>query len=320
MRASAGTLALLLSLLLLLPVPARAGSVAGSVIDRTADEPVAGAQVVLFVSGSGSLIAEATSDEQGRFRFEDVGPGEYAIGVTHLEVPYVERQIRVTEASPDATADLHVYQTTTSDEEVSIRADHLLLRSSEDAVEVTEFVVFYNAGDRSYLGEASPASPTGHGLTLPLPEGYSELGASPGLQERIFSRSGSSFRLALPLPPGPTQISFAYRVPYGPFGARLDRRFTMAVQSVNVAVPNEGSWEVHSEDLGRTSIADLGERSFIVAAGGPFPEGREIEARVTAGGTLGGGLPTGRAASALGGVLLAALGLAWILMQKGTPA
>jgi hypothetical protein len=320
MRAITGTLALLLSLLLLLPVPARAGSVAGTVTDRTADEPVAGAQVVLFVSGSGSVTGQATSDDQGRFRFKDVGPGEYAIGVTHLEVPYVQRQIRITEASPDATADLQVYQTTTSDEAVSIRADHLLLQPSEDAVQVTEFVVFYNDGDRSYLGDASPASPTGHGLTLPLPEGYSELGASPGLQERIFSRSEAAFRLALPLAPGPTQISFTYRVPHGPLGARLDRRFTLAVQGVNVAVPEEGSWEVHSEDLGRTSTADLGERNFIVAAGGPFPEGHEIVARVSAGGTLGSGLPTGRAASALGGVLVAALGLAWILRQKGTPA
>jgi hypothetical protein len=313
-KTPAGGLALLLPLLLLLSVPASAGTITGTVINGTVERPVGGAKAILFVSGSGMVTAQATTDDQGRFKFEDVAPGEYAIGATHLEVPYVQREIWITEEAPQATAELRVYQTTTSAEAVSVRADHLLLHPSEDAVHVTEFVIFHNAGDRSYLGEASPASPTGFGLRLPLPKRYSELGAARGLQERIFARSENEFRLALPLPPGPTQISFTYRVPRGVSGVRLDRRFPLAVQGVNVAVPADGRWEIRSEALGKASQVDLGERTFLVAAGGPFPQGRMIETRVSTG-LLGTEIPAGRAAFALVGVLIAGLGLAWILRQ-----
>jgi hypothetical protein len=317
-RASLASALFLASLAALSAVPARAGSVTGKVIDRSTARPVGGVEVLLVRPGTSAPVARAAADAEGRFTIRGVPAGDYALGASYLGVPYVRRDVNVQEGRRVTEADLDVFQTTTSPEAIRLDADHLLIEPDKDGAGVVEVMVFVNTGARTYLGEASPASPTGHRLAVPIPQGYTELDAPEGLREQIVNRREAAFDLALPLPPGSTQIVFSYRLPRALFGVRLDRRFSFLAQNVYVIVPESGGWRVRSKDLPASRNVSLEGRPFRVTTGGPFAPGRVVSASV-ASGVLGTGLTPARVAWALGGLVIGALGLAWILRQGRAP-
>ena len=309
---------LLVLLLALVPGPALAGEVSGTVSDGTEGRPAPGVEVVLIDPGKPEPLGRAVADAKGRFVFRNVAPGDYALGTSHLGVPYVRRDVRVEAGRPAVAADLEVFQTTTDASDVSIEGNHVLVEPEGDVVRALEIVVYRNAGRRAYLGEATPASPTGHRLVVPLPEGYTALDAPPGIREQIANRTATGFDLALPLPPGQTQVVFTYRVPAGLLGVSLDRRFPLSVKSASVLVPADRGWRVRSRDLARPRLVTLEARKFEVATGGPFPPGSVLSARVAAG-IFGTGVPATRLAWGAGGLAIAGLSLAWIL-RLGLPA
>ena len=305
-------------LLVLAATPALAGVLSGTVIDRTANGPARDVEVLLFRPESPEPIARVVSDAKGRFAFRDIAPGDYFLGASHLGVPYVRRDVRVAAGAPVVTAALEVYQATTDASAVSIEGDHLLVQPEKDGARVIEIVVYNNAGTRTYLGEITPASPTGNRLVVPLPEGYTQLDGQQWLLDRIASHTESGFDLALPLTPGQTQVAFNYHIPGGFLGMNLGRRFPFPVKSVSVLVPASGGWRVRSSHLGRSRTATLQEKRYQVASGGPFPPGSVVSARASKG-LLGTGVPPERAAWGAGGVVIAGLSLAWIL-RRGRPA
>jgi len=301
----------LLSLLLaLISTPALAGAISGTVVDRTANRPAPKVKVLLFRPESPEPIDRVVSDEKGRFSFPEVAPGDYVLGATHLGVPYVRRGVRVAAGASESTVDLYVYQSTTDASVVSVEEDHLILQPEGDGGRVIEIVVYNNAGNRTYLGETTPASPTGNRLVVPLPEGYTELDGPEGISDRIASHTETGVDLVLPLQPGKTQIALTG----GSFGMNLARRFPFPVKSASVLLPVGGGWRVRSRDMGRMRQVKLQEKQYQVASGGPFPRGKVVSARAYAG-LLGTGLSPRRAAWAAGGVVIAGLSLAWILRR-----
>ncbi len=298
----------------LVSTPALAGAISGTVLDRTSDRPAPEVGVLLFHPGNPEPIDRAVSDAKGRFAFREVAPGDYLLGATHLGVPYLRSGVRVGAGASESTADLYVYQSTTDASVVSVEEDHLILQPEGDGARAIEIVVYNNAGNRTYLGETTPASPTGHRLVVPLPEGYTDLDGPEGIGDRIASHTETGVDLVLPLEPGKTQIAFTYRLPGGSFGMNLARRFPYPVKSASVLLPVSGGWRVRSRDLGRMRQVKLQEKPYQVASGGPFPRGKVVSARAYAG-LLGTGLAPERAAWAAGGVVIAGLSLAWILRQ-----
>ena len=305
-------------LLVLVSTPALAGAISGTVLDRTADRSAPKVEVILFRPGNPEPIDRAVSDAKGRFSFREVAPGDYLLGASHLGASYLRSGVRVAAGASESTADLYVYQSTTDASAVSVEEDHLILQPESDGARAIEIVVYNNAGNRTYLGETTPASPTGNRLVVPLPEGYKDLDGPEGISDRIASHTETGVDLALPLQPGRTQIAFTYRLPGGSFGMNLVRRFPFPVKSASVLLPVGGGWRIRSRDLGRMRQVKLQEKQYQVASGGPFPRGKVVSARAYAG-LLGTGLSPRRAAWAAGGVVIAGLSLAWIL-RRARPA
>lgn len=301
-------------LLALVATPAPAGVLSGTVIDRTANGPAPNVEVLLFRPENPEPTERVVSDAKGRFAFRDVAPGDYFLGASHLGVPYVRRDVRVAAGAAEVTADLEIYQATTDGSVVSIEGDHLLLQPEGSGARATEIVIYNNAGKRTYLGETTPASPTGNRLVVPLPEGYTNLDGPEWFRDRISSHTETGIDLAFPLSPGQTQIVFSYRLPGGFLGVNLARRFPFPVKSASVLVPVGSGWRVRSSDLGRTRAATLQKTPYQVSSGGPFPPGKVIAARASAG-LLGTGIPTERAAWGAAGVVIAGLSFAWILRR-----
>jgi len=300
--------------LVLLPVRALAGALSGTVVNRTSGRPVSGAEVYLLLPQSQAEPTRTKTDASGRFRFEDLRPGEYGVATWHLEVPYLHRGIQIPEGGGDVEAGLDVYETTTSSELVTIDADHAVVQRDGDSAFVTEVLIYANRGNRTYLGERSPVSPTGYRLGVSLPQGYTALQAPEEIEDRIVNHRESGFDLSLPLAPGSTQVVFSYHLPAGLLGVHLDKRFPLPVRSMNVILPSGTSWSIRSRDLGPPRRARAEGREALVASGGPFPVGKAFSARLV-GGFLGTNIEAPRWGWALGGLLIALLGLIWILKQ-----
>ena len=66
--------------------------IVGTVVDGSL-APLAGA--VITLSQRGALIARATSDTTGRFRFDRVAPGDYDLKATHAKAPELVRTVRI---------------------------------------------------------------------------------------------------------------------------------------------------------------------------------------------------------------------------------
>src|SRR5205823_79227 len=56
-----------------------AGRMGGLIVDAASGKPVAGAVVRAEGEGTPPSVAHTTSDEQGRFTFGDLAPGEYTV-------------------------------------------------------------------------------------------------------------------------------------------------------------------------------------------------------------------------------------------------
>ncbi len=306
--------------LLLTPLPmapltnaaARAASLGGVVENRTLGQLAAGVEVQLIGESESSAPRIAVTDARGRFSFEGVAPGAYGLVAMHRKIPYVHRDVKVGPNGAEVTADLEVYDTTGSDEYVSIESLHVLIHESDGRALVTEMAVLANRGNRTYVGGFSPASPSAYRLALTLPSGYTGLEAPEGIRERITNRMDAGFDLAMPLLPGSTRILYAYTLPYGLFGVDLTRRVAFRTDLVNLVLPASSSWRVRSEDLASQVSVELEGRMLAIARGGPFAKGAVLHGRI-AGGLLGTGVPSMRVAYGVAGLAVAGLTLFWIV-------
>ncbi len=82
--------------------PQTPGGLEGRIVDH-ATEPVADALVAVFHEVE--FLTETTSDDEGRFRLEDLAPGEYAVRV---QADCCREEIVWMDVEPDETAELNV--------------------------------------------------------------------------------------------------------------------------------------------------------------------------------------------------------------------
>ncbi|MFQ5458720.1 MAG: carboxypeptidase-like regulatory domain-containing protein [Myxococcota bacterium] len=262
---------------------ALAAEIAGTIVEGASGRGVAGLDVLLVWRSTQEEAGQATSDAQGRFRFANVDPGPYLVTATYQGVPYVKADVVVAAESSRMTVDLDVFETTTADDDILIRADHLILQTTGADINVTEVLIFENTGDRTYIGAVSPASPTGYGMFVSLPDGYIDLTAPPWLERRFYSPSESGFHMALPLQPGTAQVTLSYRLQRSALGTALDRKFPFDVRALNVAVPTRADLRVRSAQLHREKPVQIDGRWFALSSGGPFAREALVRARAWSG-------------------------------------
>jgi hypothetical protein len=95
-------------------------------------------------------VAEAKTDGNGRYTFEGLMTGTtYWVGLNVGGVPY-GREVKV--GDEPVQADLTIYEATSSDEGIKVAMDHVQIIPQEGLLDVTEFIVFENAGDKVFDG------------------------------------------------------------------------------------------------------------------------------------------------------------------------
>lgn len=217
-------------LLLLVPLSAQAqvGVIKGQTVNATTGEVMPRLPITLHITTSqsgGEKTLESESDTEGNFTFEGVelsSDNEYALCATYQNVMYHSPFSVPSGSEGEVKMDLEVYDTSESGDSVSLQTSHMVfaLVPERGAVEVTEFFVFQNSGNKTFVGLAT-GSRARQTLRFSLPQNASELTLHSGLSEgEVFSYDGGFASLS-PVFPGTTSVVYSYLVPIASDKLRL---------------------------------------------------------------------------------------------------
>lgn len=118
---------------------------------------------------------------------------------------------------------------------------HILMTRAGGRLQVGEYYLVSNTGERTYVGVEDPETEQRATLTFTLPEGAEGLSFDgPGLGERYLELE-EGFADTEPIPPGTAtvEVLFRYELPHRE-GLRVERVFDVPVASVVLVFPGEG--------------------------------------------------------------------------------
>ena len=205
------------------------GTIRGSVSNVTSGKPRAGQDVAL-VSYTGEVSGDrrfAKADSRGRFSF----PGlewdrSYELTIFHEGVQYVSGKMVFPPGRDEITLDLPVYDTTDSDENISLPTLNVIVYPNDEgtAVNFTSLYDFRNSADTVFVGK--PNASGLRTLVFSVPRNAEDVVFSGGVNPAELEREGEKVYHTVPFLPGGKKVALSYSVPVsvlaGKFPVGLD--------------------------------------------------------------------------------------------------
>ena len=196
------------------------GVISGQVINGTVDGggSVANLDITLetHVGDNEPTETAGKTDAEGRFIFEGLNTDPtygYHVKITYQQAEYDNGHIAFAEGETAKTTEFMVYNSTTSAEAISVAMAHTVIYVSEENLQVTEFFMFFNQSDLTYIGSIE-VTEEGQKETIkfPLPSGATEIQLGSQLMECcVFSRDGNLID-PMPVMPGYREVAYSYQV------------------------------------------------------------------------------------------------------------
>jgi hypothetical protein len=228
------------------------------------------------------------TDAEGTFNFEDLSTEsgyDYQISLYYQEAEY-STSTWFEEDETTKFVEIAVYDSTASDEAISVAVAHTAIYVEEDGLRINEFVLFVNEGDRTYVGsEEVTADENKETLRFSLPEGATEIQPLDGLMECCVFLSEEGFIDTMPVTPGSQQAVFSYRIEPGSGTFNFSKVVDYPTTTYNLFVQDAGIGVV-SDQLTMEEPFDIEGTQFVYLSGSDFAPGSTIVARIS-------GLPEG---------------------------
>ena len=235
--------------------PAPVGVVTGQVQNRTSDQPVPDAPVQLR---QWSLEVEqppltATTDAQGRFRFDGLDTSTHAFYRAEVEYQsvafrsdFIAFQVGITHT----VADLDVFETTDQPGGIRVQRFHFIIMAREQGIlSMLELYQFSNQADRAYVGTLNSDGQR-ETVRMALPRGAQDLVLQSGTLGVDFLSKPGELTATAPILPGDEtfDVAFVYVVPYSTPSLALDRQMYYDTDAVNGMLLDAGV-DMQSETL-----------------------------------------------------------------------
>lgn len=208
----------------------KSGSIVGAVVDRKIEKPLASHPVVLTIHRvEGTETEQALTDEDGNYRFEGLPLDptvHYTVSTVYEGTDYSEADVVLSTWSPNVTIDFNIGAFTDDTAQIRIKTHTFIVgpppedHPPDGAVTILEAVGVENRSDLPFQIEHGAETV---GLYLTLPKG------TEGFQAR--SSAALTMRpdtdeviLKTPLPPGDSQLGYAYIFHVERNGLNLSRR------------------------------------------------------------------------------------------------
>ncbi len=257
------------------------GRVVGQVVNGTDGELAPeGLEVTLrgFDGQQEVVTLTATTDDEGRFVFEDVEgvPGRlFVVTAEYQDVVYGSEVAHFGEQEV-LELPLQIYESTQSTETLQVDRLHLVMEApAEGVLRVIELWIFSNLGDRTIQGaEDAPA------LEIALPAGATGLQFEGGALGDRFVSTEKGFADRSPIRPGSSvhQLVFSFELPYE---GKLDfsQPIDFPVTAVVAITPAEGP-ELKADSLMDQGVQEISGMSVRTYQAGPYEPGGALEFKV----------------------------------------
>ncbi len=134
-----------------------------------------------------------------------------------------------------------VYNATISDEAIKVAMAYTAIYVEQGSLWLTEYFLFANEADRSYLGSKEVPTPGGREtLRFSLPKGATELQFEYGLMEDYIVSSEEGFFDTVPVKPGVREVVFRYRLYYSSGAYTFSQRVNYPITNFDLFVQGEG--------------------------------------------------------------------------------
>lgn len=219
------------------------GVIEGQVFDGTSDGgPLEGLRVTLWAyeGPEPQTSFETTTDEEGKFRFEGLETEGFAyqFEVEYMGVQYPSEAMVFPEGENLISIPFSVFESTTSDEDLSVERAHLIVSFEPGTIRVQEVQIFLNAGNKTYVGPTREEG--GATAYFTLPQGASEVQLMGGLMECCVVETDTGFASTQPIFPGSKQFVFGYGLQHESTTYELLRQMVYPTGSVDVLVADVG--------------------------------------------------------------------------------
>ena len=221
------------------PGLSESGTIMGQVRNITTQKPQEGQDVVL-ISYMGDRKEErhfAKSDSLGVFSFPSLRwDRSYEIALFHQGVQYVSGKMVFLPGKDEITLDLPVYDTTISDENISLLSLNVIIYPNDEGakVNVTSLHAFENSGDTVFTGEQTDSDTTT--IVFPIPEKAVDVTFSDGVNPEAVVRKEEKLYSRLPFLPGMKRVALGYSLPLSQIGENFSIGFDYEVGDLAVFV------------------------------------------------------------------------------------
>jgi len=206
------------------------------------------------------VLLEETTNGEGRFRFQglDREAYSYQLQVVYQGVSYWSDVVAFSQGEDLLSVPVTVYETTTSDADLWVERAHLILDFRTGTIRVQELQIFFNGGNRTYVGSGDASAHTTH---FSLPQGAAELQLTEGLMACCIERTEGGFAYTRPILPGQKEFFFSYELPYRSADYTLSKEIPYPIRYLNVLIADIGV-EVTGPGLIAQEPVSLQERRY----------------------------------------------------------
>ncbi len=219
------------------------GTVEGQLVNGTANGSSVDAQNVTlktYQNGDEMFSATAVTDTDGRFSFDGLltePEYSYQVSLFYQEAQYFGETVSFTKNDTARFTDITVYDSTDDDSAIVIATAHTIIYTAEDRINVTEYYMFVNGSDRTYIGSREINDEgTKETLSFSLPTGITELEPTLGLMDCCIFSSEEGFIDTMAVVPGMKEISYSYTVETGSGGYTLPLKINYPLVSYDLLV------------------------------------------------------------------------------------
>lgn len=225
------------------------GVIDGQVVNGTSGAGPSDIEVVLHVvrGETHALDIPSRTTSDGGFAFEGLEADAaytYQVTASYGQVTYSASPVQLEPGQARRTTEVTVYEPTELDPGLRVRRASLVLNRADptsQTLQAIELVTLENPSSQTFRPSATGASGPMGLLRFPLPPRAGDLRPGPGLDGAEILQVDRGFATTLPVPPGVTEVVFAYRFPYVP-GQPLawERRTPYPTSELRVLLPDDG--------------------------------------------------------------------------------
>lgn len=212
-------LLLVLSLIAAGPSAPQSGSIGGVVVNASqGDTPVSGAEVALRVKVDKQFVlaAETTTDEDGRFLFDNL-PADpeysYLPGANWQTVHYPGRRIQLSDRQRDLRVRIEVRDSIQTPNPLRVRDHRIEIQRQSNALRVTESLTVENPEETTYVGLPKGKSGRAATLSLSVPADFVRTTFQKEFYGRRFVLIDKKLVTDIPWTPGIRELEFTYVLP-----------------------------------------------------------------------------------------------------------